>query len=411
MADSPTDGPPRQTTKLGHSRPISSVDDPKNPQHSLPLRMSFDPRNDAKPPLIRGFDALGLGMPRDELVEMLALHEEAVPFDHTRLSDLERGLYLVGSEPETKRHRARGKSAHWYGFVPVAALRLACVERLLGARPARVRERVRRALTFADRGPLKSVGPGVYRDAVVVAGAMMALGEAARAAAWLERLGDRDADLAWVSTYGADDLRPKTRHRAWAGLRAALRAFAAGRDDEAIELTTRTRKAVSAFVARPTFGLLDAHAALIAAAANRDVSGVDHEVSRTDVAWRRMFALPEFELDVRVAIDFIASGILVVAHERGVAVTSRPALGLPAPEPEWVRGLVVADRGTDFACPCCGAGVRLQSPFLREAWPSLREWIVSMGPIDAWGHRFERVPDASGSHVASVLSPPSAWSR
>ena len=124
--------------------------------------MSLDPRDDEAPALIRGFDTLGLGIPRHELVEMLAIREESAPFDHARLARLERSLYLVGSESETKHREQRAASAHWYGFVPSSALELACVERLLGARPARVRERVRRALTFAGRGPLKTAPSGVY---------------------------------------------------------------------------------------------------------------------------------------------------------------------------------------------------------------------------------------------------------
>jgi hypothetical protein len=383
--------------------------------------MPLDPPDDERPTLIRGVDALGLGIPRHELVEMLAIREESAPFDHARLANLERGIYLVGSDSETKHRERRAASAHWYGFVPSSALELACVERLLGARPARVRERVRRALSFADQGPLKPAPTGAYRDAVLAAGAMMALGESARAAAWLERLGDRDADLVWPTTYGPDDERVVVRHRGWTGFRAALRALAAGRDDRAIDLAERTRKAVAPFVSRPPFALLDAHTALLAAVARGDASSAEEEVSRTDSAWRKVFAQPGFELDVRIAIDFIASGVLATAQERGIRVVSKPALALPVGEPEWVRGLVVAERGsfgeganeerTTVECPACSTAARRPSSALDDAWPSLRAWRSFTGPLDAWGHRYERVPGASRSHEVSILTPPSAWSR
>ena len=383
--------------------------------------MSLDPRDDEAPALIRGFDTLGLGIPRHELVEMLAIREESAPFDHARLARLERSLYLVGAESETKHREQRAASAHWYGFVPSSALELACVERLLGARPARVRERVRRALTFADRGPSKPAPSGVYRDAVVIAGAMMALGQSARAAAWLERLGDRDADLVWATTYGTNDERLVVRHRGCTGFRTALRAFAAGQDDRAVELASRTRKAIAAFVSQPAFALLDAHTALLAAVARGEASSLDDDVRRIDLAWRQVFAQPGFELDVRVAIDFIASGVLAVAKERGIAVVSKPSLALPAGEPEWVRGLVVAERSvfeertgverTAVECPACGTAARVPSSALHEAWPSLRAWSSFTGSLEAWGYRYERAPDAPRSHEVSILTPPSAWSR
>ena len=204
----------------------------------------------------------------------------------------------------------------------------------------------------------------------------MALGQSARAAAWLERLGDRDADLVWATTYGTNDERLVVRHRGCTGFRTALRAFAAGQDDQAVELASRTRKAIAAFVSQPAFALLDAHTALLAAVARGEASSLDDDVRRIDLAWRQVFAQPGFELDVRVAIDFIASGVLAVAKERGIAVVSKPSLALPAGEPEWVRGLVVAERSafeeragvertgverTAVECPACGTAARVPS--------------------------------------------------
>jgi len=395
--------------------------------------------DDERPAWLRGFDALGLGLPRHELLELLAMREESAPFDHARLASFERDvdgdLYVVGSKAETKRRPERTSCAHWYAFVPGNALELACTERLLGARPARVRERARRALTFADRGPLRPAPSGVYREAVVVAGAMMALGESTRAATWLERLGDRDADVAWATTFGADDERLTVRHRGWTGFRAALRMLAAGHDDDAIELAKRTRQALAVFVDRPAFALLDAHTSLLAAVAQRDALGMDHAIDRTDVAWRQVFAQPGFELDVRVAIDFIGSGLLAAAHERGIVAASKLAFGLPVPEPAWVRGLVVAERGasvesapkrgslgrafvestsvlrSDVECPACGTATRLPSTALHGSWPLLRRWVASRGPLEAWGTPYERVSRAARSSEPSILTPPAAWSR
>ena len=400
--------------------------------------MSFDLHDDERPAWLRGVDALGLGLPRHELVELLAMREESVPFDHARLASFERDvdgdLHLVGSKAETKRRPERTSCAHWYAFVPSNSLELACIERLLGARPARVLERVRRALVFADRGPLRPAPSGAYREAVVVAGAMMALGESTRAATWLERLGDRDADVAWATPFGADDERLTVRHRGWAGFRAALRALAAGDEDDAIELAKRTRQALAVFVERPAFALLDAHTALLAAVAQHDAESVDHAIDRSDVAWRQVFAQPGFELDVRVAIDFIGSGLLAAAHERGIVAASKLAFGVPAPEPGWVRGLVVAERGasvesvpervpferafvesasvlrSDVECPACGTATRLPATALQGSWPLLRRWVASRGPLEAWGTLYERVSNARSSEP-SILTPPAAWSR
>jgi hypothetical protein len=188
-------------------------------------------------------------------------------------------------------------------------------------------------------------------------------------------------------------------------------AFAADREVEAARLAVDTRTQLKRRMLRPADALLDAHAAMLAAAGRAEVAELERATLEAEAAWRELFRTPELRTDLRVGIDFIASGILEVAASRGLVPATNPMFVLPPNEPEWVRGIVVAERGTGGRCPVCDAGIAALTSFPEPPWPSTREWLTAPGPLDGGGVRYRRVPDASPRFVVSVLSPPASWCR